>query len=524
MTAAAVREATAKHRRPVPSVAREPSRPLLADGGGPSTSAADPRRWKALAVLGFLQFMLVLDATVVNVALPSIKADLGFSQPNLAWVVDAYLLAAGGFLLLGGRLADLLGRRRIFLAGAIAFALGSAASGLAQDQAMLIGARAVQGLGEALAGPAALSIIAVLFTDRKEKTKALSVWGGLAGLAGVLGVVMSGVIVDLASWRWIFLINLPVAAGVLISTPRLVRNDRHATGHGFDFAGAATLTAGITAAVYALLEANRNGWSSSVTVCLLMVASVLLAAFVGIERAVKAPLVPLAAFRARGQRTASVQMVFFVAAMYAMFFLLTLYMQVDLRWSPLHTGLAYLPFGLCMLVGIGASSQLVPRFGVRPVSTAGMVLAASGFWFFSRVSPGSGYAAHVLPGLALVALGAGLGYVAVTVLGVSDARQNEAGLASGIITTAQQVGGALGLAAFVSIATARASASLAAGHSPVPAQLAGSSLAFAIGIGVLAAGALFSALAVPGAKPPKALALPDLTTVGLADEAEPAEV
>jgi EmrB/QacA subfamily drug resistance transporter len=451
--------------------------------------------------------MLVLDATVVNVALPSIKADLGFTQPNLAWVVDAYLLVAGGFLLLGGRLADLLGRRRMFLAGAVAFAVGSATSGLAQDQAMLIGARAVQGLGEALAGPAALSIIAVLFTDRKEKTKALQVWGGLASLAGVLGVVMSGVIVDLASWRWIFFINLPVAGGVLIITPRLVRNDRHRTGQGFDFAGAVTLSAGITAAVYALLEANRNGWSSTVTLSLFMVAVVLLTSFVAVERAVKTPLVPLVAFRARGPRTASVQMVFFVAAMYAMFFLLTLYMQLVLRWSPLHTGLAYLPFGLCMLVGIGIASQLVPKFGVRPISTAGMALAATGLWFFARISPGSGYTTRVLPGLALVAVGAGLGYVAVTVLGMSDARQNEAGLASGIITTAQQVGGALGLAAFVSIATARASAFLAAGHPPVSAQLAGSDLAFTIGAGAAGTSELVyrarSGYCVRNADPPK---------------------
>ena len=227
-----------------------------------STKAAtDPRRWKALAVLACLQFMLILDATVVNVALPSIKADLGFSQSNLAWVVDAYVLVAGGFLLLGGRMADLFGRRRIFLAGALAFAVGSLASGLAQDQIMLISSRAVQGLGEALAGPAALSIITVLFTDHKERTTALSIWGGLAGVGGTAGALLSGVIIDLADWRWIFWINLPVAAAVVITSLRLVPNDRHRARNSFDFAGAVTATGGITAVVYALLEANRNGWA-----------------------------------------------------------------------------------------------------------------------------------------------------------------------------------------------------------------------------------------------------------------------
>jgi EmrB/QacA subfamily drug resistance transporter len=471
------------------------------------TTTADPRRWKVLAILACLQFMLILDATVVNVALPSIKRDLGFTQSNLAWVVDAYLLVAGGFLLLGGRVADLFGRRRIFLCGAVAFAVGSLSSGLAQDQGMLIGARAVQGLGEALAGPSALSIITVLFIDQKERTKALSIWGGLAGLAGVVGVILSGVIVDLASWRWIFWINLPVAAVVLAVTPLVVGDDRHRARRGFDVIGAATLTAGITAAVYALLEANRNGWTSTVTVSLFIVAAVLLTAFVSVEHHLKFPLIPLRLFRSRRPATASALMVLFVSGLYTMFFLLTLYMQVILRWSPLHTGLAYLPFGLSMLAGIGASSVLLPRVGVRPLGVAGMLLAATGFWCLTRLSIPADYVTQLLPGLALVAFGAGLAYVSVTVLAVSNAGEADAGLASGMINTAQQVGGALGLAALVSIATARTTNFIEHGHPAGLAQLAGTHLAFGIAIISLVVGAALCALLI-GRFKPTALPLP----------------
>jgi EmrB/QacA subfamily drug resistance transporter len=466
-----------------------------------SPRAADPRRWIALAVLACLQFMLILDATVVNVALPSIKADLGFSQSNLAWVVDAYVLVAGGFLLLGGRVADLFGRRRIFIAGAVAFAIGSLASGLAQDQVMLISSRALQGLGEALAGPAALSIITVLFVDPKEKAKALSIWGGLAGLGGTVGVLLSGVIVDLASWRWIFWINLPVAAAVVVAALRLVRDDRHRARSTFDFAGAATATGGITAIVYALLEANRNGWTSVSTLAFFAAGAALMAAFLVIEGRLRAPLVPLRFFRARVPRTASGLMVLVASALYGMFFLLTLYMQLGLGWSPLHTGVAYVVFGFGILVASATASQLLPRIGARPVVVGGMSLAAGGFAQLTQLPIHAQYWSDIVPAMVLMSFGLGLSFVSLTISAVSEAGEADAGLASGMVTTAQQVGGALGLAVLVSVATGRSSSLLGSGHSAAVAQLAGSHLAFGVGAGLLAVGAVLAALLIGPAKP-----------------------
>jgi EmrB/QacA subfamily drug resistance transporter len=487
-----------------------------------SLRAADPHRWVALAVLATLQFMLILDATVVNVALPSIRADLGFSRADLAWVVDAYVLVAGGFLLLGGRLADLLGRRRIFLAGALAFALGSLLSGLAQDQVMLIGSRALQGLGEALAGPAALSIIAVLFVDSREKTKALSIWGALAGLGGTVGVLLSGAILDVADWRWIFWINLPVAAAVVLASLRVVPNDRHRARTGFDLAGAVTATGGITALVYALLEANRHGWTSTTILAFFALGAALLVAFVAIEGRVRAPLIPLRFFRSRGPITASGLMVLLTSALYGMFFLLTLYMQLGLGWTPLRTGLAYVIFGIGTLLGVSAASQLVPRIGVRPPVVGGMTLAAVGFFLLTRLPIHSQYWSHMVPAMILISLGLGLGFVSLTMLAVSDASEADAGLAAGLVTTAQQVGGALGLAVLVSVATARASSLLGSGHAPAVAQLAGGHLAFAVGAVLLAIGALLATVLIGRVKP---AAVPEPTPIDQAVyEAEPEPV
>lgn len=477
-----------------------------------SSPEADPRRWMALIVLVCLQFMLILDATVVNVALPSIKIGLGFTQTNLAWVVDAYLLVAGGFLLLGGRVADLFGRRRIFLVGAIAFAAGSLASALAQDQVMLIASRALQGLGEALAGPAALSIIVMLFVDPRERAKALSIWGGLAGLGGAVGVVLGGVIVDLANWRWIFWINLPVAVVVLVAARRLVPNDNRRAHGGFDYAGAVTVTGGITALVYALLEANRNGWTSAATLGAFAVGAALLVAFVAIESRVRAPLIPLRFFRARRISSASGLMALFTSALYAMFFLTTLHMQLVLGWSPLHTGLAYLVFPVGVLTGIGAASQLLPKLGVRPVLVSGLSLAASGFVLFTQLPIDGQYWSHIVPAMLLVAVGAGLVFVALTVAAVSEATEADAGLASGMVTTAQQVGGALGLAVLVSIGASLTSNLIASGHSAAVAQLDGSHLAFGVGAGILATGAVLARLLIGRFKPTSLPAPIPLTT------------
>jgi EmrB/QacA subfamily drug resistance transporter len=493
---------------------------LVSLGAVPTQPAADPRRWKALAVLACLQFMLILDATVVNVALPSVKADLGFSQSNLAWVVDAYVLVAGGFLLLGGRIADLFGRRRIFMAGAIAFAIGSLASGLAQDQAMLIGSRALQGLGEALAGPAALSLITVLFLDQKERATALSVWGGLAGLGGTIGVLLSGVILDLASWRWIFWINLPVAFVVLMASLRLVPADRRRARTSFDFGGAITATAGITAIVYALLEANRNGWTSATTLGFFAAGALLLGAFVAIEGRLQHPLVPLRFFRAGRPRTAAGLMVLVASALYGMFFLLTLYMQLVLGWTPLHTGVAYVMFGLGFLVGIGAASQLLPRIGVRPALVGGMTLAAGGFALLTRLGLHLDYWSQLVPAQLLMSVGLGLAFVSLTVTAVSEANDADAGIASGLVTTAQQVGGALGLAVLVSIATTRTESLRNSGHPVDVAQLGGAHPAFGVGAALLAVGAVLAALLIGSFKPATLPAPTPLTQATYEDEVE----
>jgi EmrB/QacA subfamily drug resistance transporter len=486
----------------------------------PMQSAADPRRWQALAVLACLQFMLILDATVVNVALPSIKTDLGFSQPNLAWVVDAYVLVAGGFLLLGGRVADLFGRRRIFMAGAVAFAIGSLASGLAQDQAMLISSRALQGLGEALAGPAALSLITVLFVDQKERATALSVWGGLAGLGGTIGVLLSGVIIDLATWRWIFWINLPVAVAVLVASLRLVPADRRRARTSFDFGGAITATAGITVLVYALLEANRNGWTSATTLGSFAAGAVLLGAFVAIEGRLRSPLVPLQFFQAHRPRTAAGLMVLVASSLYGMFFLLTLYMQLELGWTPLHTGVAYVIFGIGFLVGIGAASQLLPRTGVRPSLVGGMTLAAGGFALLTRLGLHLDYWSQLAPAQMLMSVGLGLAFVSLTVAAVSEANDADAGIASGVVTTAQQVGGAFGLAVLVSIAATRTASLRGSGHSQAAAQLGGSHLAFGVGAGLLAAGAVLAAALIGRFKPATLPTPTPLTQAAYEDEVE----
>jgi EmrB/QacA subfamily drug resistance transporter len=387
------------------------------------------------------------------------------------------VLVAGGFLLLGGRTADLFGRRRIFLAGAVAFAVGSLTSGLAQDQVMLIGSRALQGMGEALAGPAALSIIALLFTDPKEKAKALSIWGGLAGVGGTMGVILSRVIVDLANWRWIFWINLPVTVAVVVACLRVVPDTRHRSRTSFDFTGAATATGGISAIVYALLEANRNGWTSATTLGFFAAGAALIVAFVVIEGRLRAPLVPLRFFRSPRPRVASGLMVLLASALYGMFFLLTLYMQMGLAWSPLHAGVAYVAFGVAFLVAVTAASQLLPKVGVRPLVVAGMGMAATGFALFTRLPVPVHYWTALVPPMALVAAGLGWCFVSLTVSAVSEAQEADAGLASGMVTTAQQVGGALGLAVLVSIATSRASSLIGSGRSPAAAQLAGSHLA-----------------------------------------------
>ena len=343
-------------------------------------TALDPRRWKALALLGAIQFMLVLDVTVVNVALPRIQHDLGFSRPGLAWVVNGYVLMAGGLLLLGGRLADIVGRRRLFLLGVALFAVASATCGAAQDPAMLVVSRFVQGAGEALAAPASLGLIAVLFPNPAERVKALGIWGGIAGLGGTSGTVISGVLVNYANWRWIFFVNVPVALVALIVTPRLVSESRmvRESGSRPDYYGAATMTGGLIAVVDGLLNAAKHPWGDWQVLLPLLGGLALLGLTVSSSRGRRTPLIPLKFFRNRTRVATNVVTLFFTSAFFSYFFMLTLFEQQVLHWSPCKGRLSYLPFGICIGMGIGLGTALMPKLGVKALLTAGFGCVPSG--------------------------------------------------------------------------------------------------------------------------------------------------
>ncbi len=342
------------------------------------SGAPDPRRWRALGVLALVQFMLVLDMTIVNVALPRIREDLGFSAVGLAWVVNGYVLMAGGFLLLGGRLADIYGRRRLFMLGLLVFVVGSVAGGLALNQATMVSARFAQGLGEALAAPAALGLIVVLFVDPTERMKALGAWGAVSGLAGVLGTVLSGVLTDLASWRWVFFINAPIGLVGLLMVPLLVSESRmkRDSGQRLDVGGAVTLGGGLIAVVYGILQAANNPWGSAKVLIPLVAGLVLLGVMVLVERRSQSPLVPLTFFANRTRVTANVTSGLYAAAFFSFVFLLTLFEQEILGFSPMVGGLSFLPLGLGIGIGVGLSSALMPRVGVKPLLAVGYAGAA----------------------------------------------------------------------------------------------------------------------------------------------------
>ncbi len=414
------------------------------------------RRWIALILLCFAQFIVVLDASIVNVALPSIGEALSFSQENLAWVVNAYVLTFGGFLLLGGRMADLLGRRRVFIAGLLLVGFASLAAGFASNEGQLIAARAAQGLGAAIISPAALSIITTIFSDGSERNKALGAWGAVAGAGGAAGVLFGGILTDTLGWEWVLWINVPVAFAVALLAPRLIAESRSesATRH-FDTAGAVTVTAGLSVLVYALVDAADAGWGSTQTLGLLAVAAALIGAFVAIELRSQAPLVPFRIFRLRTLTGANVVGVLVGASLFSMFFFITLYMQQVLGFSPIEAGLAYLPLALTIIAASGIASQLVTRVGFKPVLVAGMVSIAAGLVWFSQVSVGGGFTTDILGPSLLAAVGLGFAFVTTTIAAVSGVREHESGLASGLINTSQQIGGALGLAVLATIANSR---------------------------------------------------------------------
>ena len=450
----------------------------------------DPRRWKALGVLGLIQFMLVLDITVVNVALPKIQGDLGFSESGLAWVVNGYVLMAGGFLLLGGRLADILGRRRLFLLGVAVFAIASASCGAAVDPGMLVASRFLQGAGEALAAPASLGLIALLFPDPRERMKALGLWGGIAGLGGTSGTVISGALVNYVSWRWIFFVNLPVAVFALVMVPRLTSESRMERGGSQrpDFAGAITGTAGLIAVVDGLLQAAKHPWGSVNVLLPLIGGIVLLAAMVWIEAVSESPLIPLEFFRNRTRVVTNFVTLFFSSAFFSYFFLLTLFMQQVLHYSPIKAGLAYLPFGLTIGAGIGLGTALMPKIGVKPLLAGGFFLCAIGLWLTATVDVNTTYVAHILPGMVVLGLGSGISFPAIGNASLHEVTGQDSSLASGVQSAMQQVGGALGLSCLVTLALRHAASQVGSGTSPSVAATHGYVLAYHVGSVLLVIG------------------------------------
>jgi EmrB/QacA subfamily drug resistance transporter len=454
-------------------------------------------RWFALLVLCLGDLMIVLDVTIVGVALPSIREDLGFSEASLAWVVNAYLITFGGFLLLGGRLGDLFGHRRLFLLGIVLFTLASLACGLASSQEFLVGARAVQGLGGAVVSAVALSLMMTLFTEPAERAKAMGVFGFVAAGGGSIGVLLGGVLTDLLNWHWIFLVNLPVGVMVVALSLVLIPAARGAAGAGsLDVAGAVTVTASLMIAVYAIVNGNEEGWTSGQTTGLLAAAAALLALFLGIEARVRSPLVPLGLFRLRNVSTANVVGILWAAAMFAWFFLSALYLQLVLDYSPLQVGLAFLPGNLIMAVfSVGLSAKLVMRFGIRLPLAVGLMLAGIGLLLFARAPVDGNFTVDVLPSMILLGIGAGMAFNPVLLAAMSDVAPSESGLASGVVNTSFMMGGALGLAVLASLAASRTDSLLASGDGPLAALTGGYHAAFLVGavfaIGAAVIGAVF---------------------------------
>ena len=420
------------------------------------TTAAEARdkRWVALILLCSAQFVVVLDASIVNVALPTIGSALDFTESNLPWVVNAYVLTFGGFLLLGGRLADLLGRRRIFMLGLVLFALASLAGGLATTSGQLIAARAVQGLGGALLSPAALSIVATTFRDGPERNKALGIWGAVAGSGGAAGVVLGGVLTEWLGWEWVLWVNVPIGIAAAAIAPALIAETRdEGERRTFDVAGAVTITGGLSALVFALVDANEVGWGSTQTILTLLGAALLLAAFVAIELRSRSPLVPFSIFRIRTITGANVVGLLVGASLFSMFFFISLYMQQVLGYSAIKAGLSYLPLAVTIILSAGIASQLVTKVGFKPILALGMALIAAGLIWFAQISVDGTFLADILGPSLLAAVGLGFSFVPVTIAAVSGIPDREQGLASGLINTSQQVGGALGLAILAAVSS-----------------------------------------------------------------------
>jgi EmrB/QacA subfamily drug resistance transporter len=466
-----------------------------------SFSTPETSRWLVLVIACLAQFMVVLDATIVNVALPSIQRGLGFSTSTLPWVVNAYTLTFGGFLLLGGRAADLLGRKRLFAAGIALFSAASLLNGVAQSPTMLILGRGLQGLGGAMLSPAALSIITTTFTRTDERTKALGVWSAIAAGGGAVGLLLGGVLTDLVSWPWIFIVNVPVGIAAFAATVRYVPESRADLAHRtFDLRGAVTVTAGLIVIVFAIVKSSAWGWGSARTIGLMATGLALLAMFVALERRSPAPLVRLSIFRIRTLAVADAVLLLVASGMFGMFFFASLYVQEILGYSPLQAGLAFLPVTAGIVIGAGVAQQLVRRIGIRNVALTGITLATAGMVVLTQLPVHGSYAGDLLTGLIPMSIGMGLTFVPITLLGTGGVGDEDAGLASGLFNTAQQVGGSLGLAVLASLAASQTSHVLhglgaAAGPAAqLAARVSGYHAAFAAAAVMLGAGAVILAV------------------------------
>jgi EmrB/QacA subfamily drug resistance transporter len=445
-------------------------------------------KWLALALLCVVQFMVVLDIAIVNVALPSIQIDLGFSQENLQWVISAYALVFGGFLLLGGRAADMLGRRRMFLGGLVMFTIASLLAGLAWSEGSLIAARALQGLGAAVITPAALSILSTTFTEGRERNIALGAWGAVGGFGAVAGVLLGGVLTDALSWEWIFFVNVPVGVIALVVTPFLLQESRDARVNTFDIPGAVLVTGGLSTLVYAITQAGQKGWLSGETLSVTAAAFALLVGFVAWELRHPEPLMRFGIFRTKTVSGANVAGFILGTALFAMFLMLTLYMQQLLGYSAMKTGVAYLAVAGTAIIWSGVAAQLVTRVGVKPVLVAGMTMLTAGLVYFTQISVDGSYLVDLLPGFLLIAIGIGFSFVPISIAALAGVEPAEAGLASGLINTSQQVGGALGIAILSTIATSQTSDGVARGTAYPDALVSGFTTAFFVGAIIAALG------------------------------------
>jgi EmrB/QacA subfamily drug resistance transporter len=454
--------------------------------------ASSNRRWWALALLSVVQFMIVLDIAIVNVALPSIQVDLGFSQQNLQWVISAYALVFGGFLLLGGRAADLVGRRRLFIVGLAVFTAASLLAALAWNEPSLIGARALQGFGAAIIAPAALSILMTTFSEGKERNIALGVWGAVGGFGAAAGVLMGGIFTDALSWEWIFFLNIPVGLVAMALAPVLLRESKDARAQSFDVLGAVLVTAGLSTAVFGITQANDYGWSSATTIGIFAAAAALLAGFVAWETRTKDPLMSFSIFRIKTVAGANIAGFILGTALFSMFLMLTLYMQQVLGYSALKTGVAYIAVAGSVIVWSMVAQQLVTRVGVKPVLVTGMSILTVGLVYFTQVSVGGSYLGDLLPGFLVIALGMGFSFVPISIAALAGVPAKDAGLASGLINTSQQIGGALGIAVLSAVAIAQTNDATKAGDAVPQALTTGFQAAFWVGAGVAAVGVLAS--------------------------------